>query len=100
MGRISSSLSDISIYTSDNPRDEDPNQIIKDMLEGVETENRDKVLVIENREKAIEKGVKLSNEKDVVVVLGKGHEKYQLIGNKKIEFSDKEKLSYYLKRAV
>ena len=100
MGSISSSLSDISIYTSDNPRDEDPNQIIKDMLEGVEIENRDKVLVIENREKAIEKGVKLSNEKDVVVVLGKGHEKYQLIGNKKIEFSDKEKLSYYLKRAV
>jgi len=70
------------------------------MLEGVETENRNKVIVIENREKAIEKGVKLSNEKDVVVVLGKGHEKYQLIGNKKIEFSDKEKLSYYLKRAV
>ena len=65
-----------------------------------ETENRNKVVVIENREKAIEKGVKLSNEKDVVVVLGKGHEKYQLIGNKKIEFSDKEKLSYYLKRAV
>ena len=96
----SSSLSDISIYTSDNPRDEDPNQIIKDMLEGVETENRDKVIVIENREKAIEKGVKLSNEKDVVVVLGKGHEKYQLIGNKKIEFSDKKTLSYYLKRAV
>ena len=100
MGNISSSLSDISIYTSDNPRDEDPNQIIKDMLEGVEAENRNKVIVIENREKAIEKGVKLSNEKDVVVVLGKGHEKYQLIGNKKIEFSDKEKLSYYLKRAV
>ena len=73
---------------------------IRDRLEGVETENRNKVIVIENREKAIEKGVKLSNEKDVVVVLGKGHEKYQLIGNKKIEFSDKEKLSYYLKRAV
>ncbi len=100
MGSISSSISDISIYTSDNPRDEDPNLIIKDMLEGVEIKNRDKVLVIENREKAIEKGVKLSNEKDIVVVLGKGHEKYQLIGNKKIEFSDKETLSYYLKRAV
>jgi UDP-N-acetylmuramoyl-L-alanyl-D-glutamate--2,6-diaminopimelate ligase len=100
MGNISSELSDISIFTSDNPRDEDPNQIIEDMIKGVDIKKRNKVKVISDRKEAIKDAVSLSKPNDILLVLGKGHENYQIIGNSKVEFSDSKVLKNFLKIAV
>ena len=100
MGNISSELSDISIFTSDNPRDEDPNQIIEDMIKGVDIKKRNKVEVVSDRKEAIEDAVSLSKPNDILLVLGKGHENYQIIGNSKVEFSDSKVLKKFLKIAV
>ena len=100
MGNISSELSDISIFTSDNPRDEDPNQIIEDMIKGVDIKKRNKVKVVSDRKEAIKDAVSLSKPNDILLVLGKGHENYQIIGNSKVEFSDSKVLKKFLKIAV
>lgn len=86
MGEISTRVADLTIITSDNPRDENPSSIIEDIEEGVK--GRYKVIV--DRKEAIEAGIKASKEGDVVVIAGKGHEDYQIIGDKTIPFSDRE----------
>ena len=100
MGNVLSELSDLTIFTSDNPRNEDPNQIIEDMLMGVDNKKIKKVKTIIDREDAIKYAVSISKVNDILLILGKGHEKYQIVGDKKIEFSDSEVLKNYLKIAV
>ena len=100
MGYVSSELSDLTIFTSDNPRNEDPNQIIEDMKMGVCNKKIKKVKTIIDRKDAIKYAVSKSKVNDILLVLGKGHEKYQIVGDKKIEFSDSEVLNNYLKIAI
>ena len=87
MASISTCLADYSIFTSDNPRFEDPLEIINDMTENLCKTNYE---VIINREDAIKKGIQLLENNDILMVLGKGHEKYQIIENEKIYFDDIE----------
>lgn len=88
MGKIATELSDMTIVTSDNPRTEDPLQIIKDIEEGL---NQNKKYQIEpDREKAIALAIELASEEDVILIAGKGHEDYQIIGIDKKHFSDYE----------
>lgn len=87
MGRIANSLSDQCIFTSDNPRDEDPMQILDDMTKDISLE---RVQIIENRKEAIKKGLQICKKNDILLILGKGHENYQQIGNVKYEFNDKK----------
>ncbi|WP_270940111.1 UDP-N-acetylmuramoyl-L-alanyl-D-glutamate--2,6-diaminopimelate ligase [Romboutsia lituseburensis] len=89
MGKIAQQKSDISIITSDNPRTESPSLIIKDMLKGIDMDN-DNFMVIEDRKEAIYKAIELANVGDVVMIAGKGHENYQIVGTTKHHFDDKE----------
>jgi UDP-N-acetylmuramoyl-L-alanyl-D-glutamate--2,6-diaminopimelate ligase len=93
MGAIAERLSDVTIVTSDNPRTEDPMKIIDGVLEGII--NKQKVVVEADRGKAITKGISIAKEGDVILVAGKGHEDYQVIGKEKIHFSDKEEILKY-----
>ena len=86
MANIACSLSNHVIMTSDNPRDEDAMQIIDDMIQGLDKTNYE---IEVNREKAIIKGIQKLKNNDILLVLGKGHETYQLINGKKNDFDDK-----------
>tara|TARA_B110000444_G_scaffold261084_1_gene310979 strand:+ start:3359 stop:4816 length:1458 start_codon:yes stop_codon:yes gene_type:complete len=88
MGRIASQKSDKVIFTSDNPRNETPMDIINQMFEGVEAENFHKVLSIEDREMAIKTSKHISSHSDIILIAGKGHESYQEISNKRLPFDD------------
>ena len=90
MGRIAEELADKVIVTSDNPRSEDPQQIITDILAGISSVND--VIVEPDRELAIKEAYKLAGQKDVVLVAGKGHEDYQILANETIHFDDREKV--------
>jgi len=94
MGEIAANYSDYVVITSDNPRTEDPNKIIEDIIKGVFRVKRHGARVmyniIENREKAIFHAIKQAQEGDVVVIAGKGHETYQSIGSTRYNFDDKE----------
>ena len=90
MGRIAEDLADKIIVTSDNPRSEDPQQIITDILAGLRSVND--VVVEPDRELAIKEAYKLAGNKDVVLVAGKGHEDYQILANETIHFDDREKV--------
>jgi UDP-N-acetylmuramoyl-L-alanyl-D-glutamate--2,6-diaminopimelate ligase len=92
MAKIATELSDSVILTSDNPRTEDPTAILNQMYEGVPITKRKKVEIIEDRREAIRKAVSLAKPKDVILVAGKGHEDYQIIGAVKHHFDDKEEL--------
>ena len=87
MGDIATSLSDKVIFTSDNPRTEDPKKILEDITKNNKSTNYE---VIVDREKAIIKGISLLNKNDFLLILGKGHEDYQIIGTEKIHFDDAE----------
>lgn len=87
--------SDKVILTSDNPRTENPAQIIKDMEAGVEPQYRNKVVSIENRKEAIKTAVLLAKPGDIILVAGKGHENYQEINGVKHHFDDKEVLKEF-----
>jgi UDP-N-acetylmuramoyl-L-alanyl-D-glutamate--2,6-diaminopimelate ligase len=94
MGKIGSDLSDIAIVTSDNPRTEEPMDIIKDVLAGISKENYE---VIENRKEAIKRAIELAEVGDVVVIAGKGHEDYQILKTGKIHFDEREVIDEILK---
>lgn len=96
MGRIGTELSDYSIITSDNPRREEPMEIIQDIIKGVNKENYE---VIENRKEAIRKAMNLARKGDVVLIAGKGHEDYQELKNGTIHFDEREIISQILKEA-
>ena len=97
MGKIACSLSDKVIFTSDNPRSEDPILIIDQMKNGVEKKDKHKFILEINRRKAIQEACEIARKNDIILIAGKGHEKYQITGNKKIEFNDKKFLIESLK---
>jgi len=90
MARISASLSDRLILTSDNPRFEEPETILEEMARGIEIQDAPKVLVIADRLQAIKTAVALAVENDIILVAGKGHEAYQEIKGVKYPFDDRE----------
>ncbi|MGP4080333.1 UDP-N-acetylmuramoyl-L-alanyl-D-glutamate--2,6-diaminopimelate ligase [Pseudalkalibacillus sp. R45] len=87
MAKIAVDHSDLAIFTSDNPRTEDPLQILKDMEEGVEAGSYTSII---DRKAAIEYAIDIAGENDVILIAGKGHETYQIIGNNTIDFDDRE----------
>lgn len=92
MAQIACEYSNKVILTSDNPRTENPEQIINDMKAGVEPQHYKKVLSITNREEAIKTACMLAESNDIILVAGKGHEKYQEINGEKFPFDDLEVL--------
>ena len=88
MGRIAYDLADLVYVTSDNPRSEEPRQIIADILAGIP--NLEKIEIVENRADAIKRAVSTALATDVVVIAGKGHEDYQILKDQIIHFDDRE----------
>lgn len=95
MGKIAQRFAKFCIVTSDNPRSEDPNLIISEILSGMK--NDESVFAIENRKDAIKKALNLAQDGDMIVILGKGDEDYQEIKGVKYPFSDKEVVLEILK---
>ncbi len=94
MGGIASRLSDYTILTSDNPRTENPDNIMNDIIKGVESENYE---VIMDRKDAIKCGIEMLNKEDILLILGKGHEDYQIIGHTKHHLDDSEEVLNWIK---
>jgi len=94
MGKVASELSDFVILTNDNPRSENPGGIIKDITAGIKKDNYS---VIYNRREAIRSALAMAKKGDIVLVAGKGHEKYQILKDKVIRFDDREEISRCLK---
>lgn len=92
MGKIGAQNSDIAIFTSDNPRSEDPDQIIKEMKATLTPEELSKVKTISNRRDAILEAVKIAQSGDIILCAGKGHETYQIVGGETTHFDDMEEL--------
>ena len=93
MGETAGKASNIVIITSDNPRSEDPMEIIKEIeegIKGIKNGNKPDYLIMPDRREAICKAVELARKDDIVVIAGKGHEDYQIIGDKKSHFDDRE----------
>lgn len=88
MARIATELSDQTILTSDNPRSEDPDEIIREMEEGIEMHLQNKYLSITNRKEAIKTACRMAQSGDIILIAGKGHEKYQDINGQKNPFDD------------
>lgn len=97
MAAVAAKMSDKVILTSDNPRFEDPDEIIRQMKEGLDEEAKRHVLSITNRREAIRTAVALAIKGDIILLAGKGHENYQEINGIKNHFDDKEELSEALK---
>jgi len=94
MGKIATHLSDLAVITSDNPRTEDPQTIINDILAGVSENN---YIVEINRAHAIKRAIETAQKGDTVIIAGKGHEDYQIIGTKKFTFDDRENALLHMK---
>ncbi|KKQ34085.1 MAG: UDP-N-acetylmuramoyl-L-alanyl-D-glutamate-2,6-diaminopimelate ligase [Candidatus Nomurabacteria bacterium GW2011_GWB1_37_5] len=90
MAKLASDLAQIVILTSDNPRSEDPLEIIKEMRQGIKAEDASEIYEISDRKEAIFKAVSLAGIDGVVILLGKGHETYQEIAGKRYPFDDKQ----------
>ena len=93
MGKLSANMSNRVILTSDNPRSEDPDSIINEMMEGVDETERSRVLSITNRKEAIKTACSLAQPGDVILIAGKGHETYQEVKGVRSYFNDKEIVS-------
>jgi UDP-N-acetylmuramoyl-L-alanyl-D-glutamate--2,6-diaminopimelate ligase len=94
MGEIAERLSNTVIVTSDNPRTEDPQKIINDILDGIR--EREKIIVQADRAEAIKEGLMIAKRGDIILVAGKGHEDYQVVGTTKNHFSDREEILKYI----
>lgn len=97
MAGIASRLSTKVILTSDNPRTEDPDQILNEMLAGIDASKKQKTMVIVNRKEAIKTAWNLAQPGDLILVAGKGHEKYQEINGIRHHFDDKEIIEELMK---
>lgn len=97
MGKIASALSTKVVFTSDNPRTEDPEQIIQEVEAGVEPHNFKKIMSITNRRQAIKTACQLAKPNDIILIAGKGHETYQEINGIRTDFNDLEIVTEYLK---
>ncbi len=89
MGEVASTYADYVVVTSDNPRNEKPESIINDILDGFKTGFNSYTTIV-NREEAIQKALDLVKKDDLLVVAGKGHEDYQIIKNRVTHFDDAE----------
>ena len=89
MGEIAGRIADYTIITSDNPRTEKPEAIIRDIEEGI-SKTKGKYEVIVDRNFAIEKAIKMANKKDIIILAGKGHETYQEINGVKYPYNERE----------
>lgn len=92
MAKAAADRSDILILTSDNPRHEDPQQIIEDMTAGLDGYGREKTITIADRRQAIEKAAELARPGDIILLAGKGHETTQVIGDKELHFDDRQEI--------
>jgi UDP-N-acetylmuramoyl-L-alanyl-D-glutamate--2,6-diaminopimelate ligase len=92
MGRIAGELADVAIVTSDNPRSEDPDAIIAEVLQGAELDSEP------DRATAIERALSLAREGDVVVIAGKGHEQGQEFADRTVPFDDRDVARHLLRR--
>src|SRR5574343_236372 len=90
MGKVAASMSDKVILTSDNPRNEDPKQIISEMMAGIDVVHQKKAISITDREEAIRAAVMMCQPKDIILIAGKGHETYQEIQGVKHPFDDRQ----------
>ncbi|MEX0987904.1 MAG: UDP-N-acetylmuramoyl-L-alanyl-D-glutamate--2,6-diaminopimelate ligase [Bacteroidales bacterium] len=97
MGAVAANLSNKVILTSDNPRTENPTMIMEEMAKGIKEERMKDVLKIADRGEAIKTACLLAGPNTVILVAGKGHEKYQVIGKERFLFDDKEIVKKYLK---
>ncbi len=95
MALYATNMSNMAIFTNDNPRFEDPNQIIEDMTSKLDNSNYEIIL---NRQKAIAKGIQKLQKNDILLILGKGHETYQVIEDRVIHFDDKEEVLNIIRR--
>jgi UDP-N-acetylmuramoyl-L-alanyl-D-glutamate--2,6-diaminopimelate ligase len=90
MGSVAAIYADHIILTSDNPRDEDPATIVEDIRQGIDEKDMHKVAIELDRKKAILTAYKKTREGSIIALLGKGNDEYQIIGNKKTYFSERE----------
>ena len=88
MGKIAATLSTKVVFTSDNPRTEDPDKIVEEVEAGVPAEHFNKTVSITNRKQAIKNACQMANENDIILIAGKGHETYQEINGERIDFDD------------
>ncbi len=98
MGKIAFEHSDVAIITSDNPRTEDPEKIIRDICAGLpgSAKQNQNYHVIPERKSAIEHAIKFAQKGDTILIAGKGHETYQILGTGTIPFDDREIASAFL----
>lgn len=95
MAHIASQLSTQAIFTSDNPRTENPDTILEEMEEGVSAENLKKIITISDRRQAIKTACKFSETGDILLIAGKGHENYQEISGERFHFDDLVEVKKY-----
>ncbi len=100
MAAVAEQLADIIIVTSDNPRTEQPAIIIGEIAPGFENMASAAIINEMDRKKAIATAINVASEGDIVLIAGKGHETYQIVGNKKIDFNDKEVARQCLKNII
>ncbi len=96
MGRVATDLSDIAVVTTDNPRTENPEEIIKDILLGT-VGSKAEVVVVTDRTEAIGKAMDMAQEGDTILLAGKGHETYQVIGKERIHYDERQVVAEILK---
>ena len=96
MGRISGTLADFTVITSDNPRFDDPMKLAKDIEVGIKEVTNNYIILVDRKE-AIEYAVRMAKKDDLVLLAGKGHETYQVIGNEKVPFSERKIVEETLK---
>jgi UDP-N-acetylmuramoyl-L-alanyl-D-glutamate--2,6-diaminopimelate ligase len=97
MAKVTERLADFIYVTSDNPRTEKATEIIDEIAAGFEEANSVRIAIEPDRKKAIELALKSAGKNDIVLIAGKGHETYQIIGEQRFQFSDKETVLQYLK---
>lgn len=95
MGRLAARISDLVIVTSDNPRTEEPQAIVDEILQGIPTEDMGKVKALVDRREAIRLALSTAEPGDLVVLAGKGHEDYQIVGKEKFHFDDREEVTKF-----
>jgi len=100
MAKVAEQLADFIIVTSDNPRTERPEDIINEIIGGFKKSNSEKIIVETDRKKAIESAIRNADKNDIVLIAGKGHENYQIIGDQKFDFSDKAVVEEFLNKRL
>lgn len=100
MGELATAMSDFVFVTSDNPRSEDPQKIALDIEVGIRRQHRNNYQVVLDREQAIAAAIVMAQKGDIILIAGKGHETYQIIGDKQFHFNDTEVARKYLRQRL